>query len=459
MSQNRNGNLAGYRHDYVGEIDDLAARDLPPCEPPERTSREHLTAEARTLHEAKLRDPDREDADDAPLPAIVSAAALLRTERKLHPPVIHGLLREGEVGNIIAPPKSHKSFLVMQTGLHIAVGKALFGMFETVPGRVLFIDNELHEATIRHRLPDVATGCGITRAEFELRVDVLSLRGRLTDLHKLGKIIYQIPPGTYRAVFIDAWYRSIPEGVDENDNAAVCGLYNLLDSYAAHLRSAIICVHHTSKGSQLLKGVTDMGSGAGAQSRAPDAHLVLKQHQNPDCMVLDGVVRSWAPIQPLGLRWVYPTWLPAPDIDVTALAGARKKKEAEDKTKKPPPRTWSPEQFAAEFVAQSPAAKEVILSRAARAEGLSQAKARGLLAEASAAGIIHRHTFHRDNKAYFATQEQSLLESSVCVSRPPTPPVGEQVATGAEVFSAHTADPKRSRKRAPRQKGKPKQQA
>ncbi len=55
---------------------------------------------------------------------------------------------------------------------------------------------------------------------------------------------------------------SSPE-TDENDDAAMCRLYNLIDAYAEQLGAAFILVHHTSKGNQSGKGVTDVGSGAG----------------------------------------------------------------------------------------------------------------------------------------------------------------------------------------------------
>ena len=45
---------------------------------------------------------------------------------------------------------------------------------------------------------------------------------------------------------------------------------------AARLGAAIVLVHHTTKGAQAGKSVTDIGAGGGAQSRAADTHLVAR---------------------------------------------------------------------------------------------------------------------------------------------------------------------------------------
>jgi len=78
----------------------------------------------------------------------------------------------------------------------------------------------------------------------------------------------------------------------------VAGLYNLLDSYADALGAAFSLVHHSSKGNHSGKNVTDVGAGAGAQSRAADTHLVLRPHESDSAVVVEAAVRSWAPVSP-----------------------------------------------------------------------------------------------------------------------------------------------------------------
>lgn len=80
-------------------------------------------------------------------------------------------------------------------------------------------------------------------------------------------------------------------------------------------------VHHASKGSQSDKRVTDVGSGAGAQSRATDCHMVLREHEDEGVTVLDAAVRSFAPVEPLALRWSFPIFIPDEFADARKLKG------------------------------------------------------------------------------------------------------------------------------------------
>jgi hypothetical protein len=86
-------------------------------------------------------------------------------------------------------------------------------------------------------------------------------------------------------------------------------------------------IHHQTKGDQSGKDVVDVGSGASAFARAVDAHLVLRRHEKDNHCVLDGAVRSWEPIEPMTLRWEYPLWQPAEDVDPTELKGLKTRGE------------------------------------------------------------------------------------------------------------------------------------
>jgi hypothetical protein len=94
-------------------------------------------------------------------------------------------------------------------------------------------------------------------------------------------------------------------------------------------KTGILLVHHSSKGDQSGKSVRDVGSGAGAWSRAADVHLGLREHEEPDAVVFDGVVRSWPPVEPFVMRFDRRTltWGRDDDLDVSRLKGARKTTE------------------------------------------------------------------------------------------------------------------------------------
>lgn len=252
----------------------------------------------------------------------ISLTQLQADNPQLNPPVINGLLRKGETANVVAASKVGKSWLVYDLALSIATGSPWLDRFDTEQGRVLLIDNELHSTTLANRMPRVAKAKGIDITRVGSQIDVLALRGKGITLDQLAYHLGHIEPGRYRAIIADAWYRFIPKGLNENSNADIMGLYNLLDRYAASTGAAWIVVHHASKGQQGDKAVTDVGAGAGSQSRAADAHIVLRPHEEDDHVVLEAAVRSFAPVAPLGLRWEFPTWKPC-EIDTDALKGRK----------------------------------------------------------------------------------------------------------------------------------------
>lgn len=259
--------------------------------------------------------------------------SLVEKYPKLQPPVVEGLLREGEVGNIVSVPKVGKSWGVYGLGVSIVMGWDWLGRFPVSQGRVLLIDNELHPSTLAQRIPKVATAMGESRNAFFSHdqlfdgFDVWSLRGNLRTLEELGSEFDSIEPGYYKLVIFDAKYRFALAGVSENDNAAETIVANTLDKYAAKMNAALLMVHHASKGTQSDKRVTDIGAGAGAQSRAADCHIVLREHEDEGLMVLDAAVRSFPPVESLALRWDYPLWIPDDTADVRALKGKKTKGE------------------------------------------------------------------------------------------------------------------------------------
>lgn len=258
---------------------------------------------------------------------ILSHAERLLRFPLLRQPVIHGILRRGETMNVIAPPKVGKSWMVMNLALSIVAGRSWMG-YPVEPGPVLIVDNELHDETSTYRTEKVAEAMRLDAGSYEDDLHTLGLRGALQNFYALGSVFRAMPHARYRVIIVDAFYRGLPGDVDENSNANIAGVYNLIDQYAHLTGACFVLVHHSSKGNQGEKTVTDVGSGAGSISRAADTHLVLRQHEEAGVYVVDGAVRSWHPIEPRCVRWVWPLWQDAPECDPYALrvVGGRKAK-------------------------------------------------------------------------------------------------------------------------------------
>ena len=263
--------------------------------------------------------------EDIPVDQLVEGYPAMR------PVLINGFLRLGETMNIIAPPKTGKSWLVTDLALSVAMGTDWFG-FQCERGRVLIIDNELHKETSASRLPKIIASRGFDLKKVGPWLSIVNQRGRLKTIEDIGSHLAEYREKKYRLIIIDAFYRAMPRGIDENDNGAIADVYNMLDRYAQEIGCAFVLIHHTSKGNQAQKSVTDVGAGAGSQSRAADTHLVLRRHKEEGVVVMDSVVRSFRSSSPVCLRWDFPLWKRDDSLDPSQLEGMAEPKRAKTGT-------------------------------------------------------------------------------------------------------------------------------
>jgi len=363
-------------------------------------------AEKRTRRGSALATPDKASVEPPDPPQPSSVRQLMANYPVLREPVIHGLLRQGETMNVISAPKLGKSWLVTDLALAVATGRPWMG-FQTEPGDVLIIDNELHGETIANRIPKVANARGIALDDVADKVYIENLRGRLQDIFRMGDYFLALEPGRFKIVILDAFYRFMPEDKDENDNGTMANIFNVIDSYADRLGCCFVLIHHSTKGNQSGKAITDVGAGAGAQSRATDSHLILRPHEETDVVVLDAAVRSWPPILPRCLRWTFPVWMAADDLDPAMLRPERPRKSRRkpEASSAPQPEPWTVEQFVEQFIGKEPRTKQAIIA-SAKMEGMNRRDAEGLLSLAIESGGVHRWAGPANKPQGFATESQ-----------------------------------------------------
>lgn len=222
--------------------------------------------------------------------------------------IIEGLLRRGEVGNVIASTKTGKSWFGLLLLICIATGREWLGR-RVARGNVLLIDNELHTEVIENRIAAVRDRLDIRHETPRERFEYVACRG---DWISLQDMIAAVPekhlPGSLNLIVIDAKYRLFGNGLEENSNDDQTKFHNLVDQFAKKMNCPILLIHHATKGDQSGKSVTDVGSGGGSQSRAVDLHMTIRPHQQPEMAVLEAAVRSFAPVEPVTLRWNWPIW-------------------------------------------------------------------------------------------------------------------------------------------------------
>ena len=267
---------------------------------------------------------------EAPEPIPCQALTDLLDEHQTRTPyIVEGILREGEVAALIAPPKCAKSFLLADLAMSCATGNHWHGHWPVRKGRVCLVDNELTRNEIAHRMREVMRAKGIDRERIAGAISVVSLRETNTNAYT---VLEQLEAaGPFDLVIFDALYRFLEKGMDENSNADMTVLLRAFSRFAARTRAGVILVHHTAKGNQAGKDPIDAGSGAGSIGRAVDTHIVLFRHEEEDVFVERMSTRSSKRPGELAIRWEYPTFSDTTVADLEALHGSPKpKKKATD---------------------------------------------------------------------------------------------------------------------------------
>lgn len=310
------------------------------------------------------------------LPRIRTARELAHEHPREPEPIIDGILRHTEVVQISAPSKVGKSWLLHDLLISFTTGSPWLGTFRTAKLPALLIDYELSPATTGKRLGAVARSLG--HREIPEHLHVANIRGDSLSLDEMIRLVDEAET-SYGLIAIDCQYGLYGEGIDENDNADMAKLYRELIRLAMRTNAGVAIVHHGTKGSSAGKRVADIGAGGGAQGRAADSLLSLRDHETPGCAVLDTSLRSFPPIDPLGLRWDYPRWWPDQTVDVGKLAGAQPKA----------PKQWSPRLFVEAVVNARPSTRSELIDRGVE-EGCSAWNADRLLRAADADGLVSR---------------------------------------------------------------------
>ena len=229
----------------------------------------------------------------------------------LAPEVINGILRKGHKMIISGASKSGKSFLLIELGLAVALGKPWIG-YRCEKGKVLYINLEVDSASFLHRVRAVHEAHGVKNVK---GFHVWNLRGEHAEVKSLTpRLIRRAKTAGYSLIIIDPIYK-INEG-DENSASEMGRFFNQLDYICKELNAAIVLCHHHSKGSQGGKFSIDRSSGSGVFARDPDAILDLIQLNPKDAgkslengasaWRVSAVLREFPSPEDIDLIWSYP---------------------------------------------------------------------------------------------------------------------------------------------------------
>jgi hypothetical protein len=379
---------------------------------PEQT-RDAITALADAAMAWRPTESTPEQSHDEPAFTPVSLRELSRIYHELREPMIDGLLRRGQVGNLVSTSKAYKTFLMLMLAICMAMRKLWLDCFPTAGGKVLILDLELQQPDIVRRVAEIMRAMHAP-PEIADAIDVLSFRGRDGSIDNIEKMLLAMQPRSYSLVILDPLYKTYPAQFDENSNAQMTALYRRFERIAEHLDCALMIVHHATKGGQSEKRVVDVGAGAGSQSRSADCHVALREHETEGCVIFDAKVRSFRPPDPLVLRFNYPLWERDLALDPTALKSGKASRNADKPQPQPKekPAPWTVEKFAGMFITAEPQRRTLIEARARQAE-IKNRDVAALIEMALAEKKAFRWNFPKDNAAYIAKVEQPVILSGV----------------------------------------------
>lgn len=236
--------------------------------------------------------------------------------------IMDGLIYEQSKLLIGGTAKVGKSHFVLELVRSLSTGMPYLKWTPHKPLSVLYVDFELHEWELAERTGK-AFGWNVPEnyARLSLRND-----GSIRNPAALTKELRRHKAQQFEVIVFDCLYK-FNDAEDENDNSAMQGICNWLDSTIEEFQITPIIIHHFGKGAQGSKSTVDRFRGASSLVGDMDAIVSLTEHEKEGHVIIDSVVRSFAPTDAFVANWDYPHFNLADDLDASkhAKPGAKRK--------------------------------------------------------------------------------------------------------------------------------------
>lgn len=233
---------------------------------------------------------------------IVNAADFTAANMAEPDQVVHGVLYRGAKASYGGASKSFKSWCLLDLCISVATGTPWLDI-PTTEGRVLYVNFELQEFALWHRIRAV---CLAKRMDVPRNLEIWNLRGHIKPFDQLLTAMYaQVDAGRYSLIVPDPIYKMLA-GRDENKAGDIADLCNEIESVAVQTGAAVAWGAHFAKGDASGKDHMDRISGSGVWARDPDAVITATAHEEEKCYSVDMTLRNFAPRDPFVVRWEYP---------------------------------------------------------------------------------------------------------------------------------------------------------
>jgi hypothetical protein len=252
------------------------------------------------------------------LPEIISAQQLLESNICEPPELVEGLFRKEEKVLIGGRSKAMKSWAAIDLAISVSEGIPFWNL-KTEKGKVLIINLELMEGTLKRRLKIISEARGLKKIP---NVFTLNLRGYPTNAAKLLEYLSKQMKPEYDLIIIDPLYK-LTAGKEENAAGEMAVVMNTIEEIIKITRAAVVIPAHFAKGDSSKKDSIDRISGSGVFARDPDSIITITGLEEDKTFIIEANLRSLPPINPFTLRWNFPVFQVDPSIDKTKIKPAK----------------------------------------------------------------------------------------------------------------------------------------
>ena len=265
---------------------------------------------------------DNEQTNGA-LPDMEDAAAFVAQEFAEPPQLIRGILHQGSKLVLGGGSKSFKTWCLLDLALSVGHGQPWLS-FDTVQGRVLYVNFEIPSWSWQNRIQAVARAKSI-----EIKPGSMSLwnlRGKAANFELLLPRVQKLVKQEFALIILDPIYKLYGHA-DENKAGDVARLLNGIEGLAVASGAAVAFGAHFSKGNQAGKESLDRISGSGVFARDPDSLLVFTKHEEEGAFTVEPTLRNFRPVEPFAVRWQFPLMTQDKSLDPARLkrVGGRKR--------------------------------------------------------------------------------------------------------------------------------------
>ena len=248
----------------------------------------------------------------------VSASAWLTEPDEPEQPIMEGMIDAGERVAIVGQSKARKSFYALQLAVALSTGTDFLGV-PTVKQRVLLVNGEIAARSYKKRLRRMIEKLGINPDDLS---DLLVVNAsESADVGGFVEILTLSKEQAAKVAIVDPAYLLIGDEIDQQQVKQSIRDMKLFKADGVTL----ITVFHATKGKIGDRQAIDRISGSGIFARDASTILTLCEHASePDHIVIQSVIRNYAPIEPITVRFEDGAFLVADGVAPTEKTSSTK---------------------------------------------------------------------------------------------------------------------------------------